>query len=315
MEKIALPDFVMKDLRCIHPVFEIIKNGIVLTDQHSKILYVNPAFSVITGYSSLEAVGGNPGMLRSGFHDEQFYKKMWGKLQSDGFWEGEIWNRQKSGKIYPSLLTITELSNSKGVISNYLSVFSDITFLELDNSEKINLAFYDPLTRLPNRLMLKEHFNRMINFYKRKHYKQSSKLIKNEKIAFLFFDLNKFKLVNDTYGHVVGDKLLQAIAHQLRNITRATDIIARFGGDEFVGLALDMKTTAEIEDYCQRIQNIFSMPFNINGHEIKSSISIGVSLYPDDAENFDDLISKADKAMYCAKQKGCFLCFNNDISC
>ncbi|MCF6766720.1 sensor domain-containing diguanylate cyclase [Thiotrichales bacterium 19S3-7] len=272
MDLITLPDYVMQNLECIHPLFDRVKNGITLTDENSKILYVNPAFSEITGYSKDDVIGGNPGILRSGYHDEAFYKKMWENIDNFGFWEGEIWNRQKSGKLYPSLLTITKLKNSDKKVSNYLAVFSDISFLEADNTEKINLAFYDPLTKLPNRLALEDQFNKTISAHKRKYYNKLVELQNKDKILILFFDLNKFKQVNDTYGHVVGDKLLKNVASRLQSVMRSTDIIARFGGDEFVGIIPGITTAFEIKEYCSRILEAFVAPFKIDELEIISRL-------------------------------------------
>lgn len=313
MQSIILPDDVINHLEYFYSVFEFIKNGITLTDKDSKILYVNPAFTKITGYAREEAIGNNPGMLRSGYHDETFYKDIWFNIRNKSFWEGEIWNRNKSGLVYPSLLTITALKNSQGIACNYLAIFSDITFLESEETEKTNLAFYDPLTRLPNRLALVEQFNKYVAQDKRKNYNQKNKGITNSKMAVLFFDLNKFKPVNDTYGHVVGDKLLKEVAKRTSDSIRDSDIIARFGGDEFICVITDIKTETDVEKCCQRLQDAFALPYDIDGNQIEVGASIGISIYPDEGTAFDTLVSKADKAMYYAKKQGFPFYFNKNL--
>ncbi|MFN3233886.1 MAG: diguanylate cyclase domain-containing protein [Gammaproteobacteria bacterium] len=299
MDHLVLPDIVMRDLECVYPIFELVKNGVTLTDENSKILYVNPAFSKITGYARDEAIGENPGILHSGVHDDAFYKDMWNSLSDKGFWEGKIWNRNKSGRVYPELLTITRLLNPEGKVCNYLAIFSDITVLNGSDTEEVNLAFYDPLTRLANRLALEEYFRKMKAAYDRKKYQGEKQ---SDKIVLVFFDLNKFKVVNDTHGHLVGDKLLKAIAERLNKMLRESDIIARFGGDEFVAMAADIQNEQHVHDFCQRIKNVFIKPFIIDNLSIDSSASIGVSIYPDDGKDFETLVRLADENMYKEKE-------------
>jgi len=301
MNNILPKDFLCNDLQYIRPLFEHVKNSIALTDTNAKILYINPAFSDLTGYTKDEATGDNPGILHSGYHSSKFYKLMWEEILKSGFWEGEVWNRKKSGEIYPALLTITALKNNHDETTHYLAISSDITFLKKENTEKINLAFYDPLTGLSNRLALEETFQKLAGNMQRST--DSSILsTSNNKIALIFFDLNKFKNVNDEHGHVVGDKLLKIIASRLQHITKNEDIISRFGGDEFVAIIKDITSKEQIDHYCKRIHSIFESPFKIDDLLINSSTSIGASIYPDESKSFEGLLKQADKAMYHAKR-------------
>lgn len=303
MKNIILPDMTLIDFKYMYPVFDVIKNGIALTDENSKILYVNPFYTEVTGYLREEVIGKNPGILRSGYHDEDFYKQMWANINNYGFWEGEIWNRNKAGKVYPTLLTITKIVNRSDNMINYLAVFSDISFLMKEDKVKINLAFYDFLTKLPNRLLLEDYFKRMVSKYKREAFDNLNQDKTNDKIILVFFDLNKFKQINDQHGHVVGDKMLKEVACRLQSLVRGSDIIARFGGDEFVAILTGIKSKHDLQKFCDRLDSMFANPFNIDDLVIDSSCSIGVSCYPDDSESFLELVNKADKAMYAAKEK------------
>lgn len=301
MKDILLPDLGLKDFKYIYPLFDLIKNGIAITNDESKILYVNPYYSIITGYSSNEVIGKNPGILRSGYHDEKFYKNMWADMLAKGFWEGEIWNRKKSGTIYPSLLTISKIKNTSKNIVNYIALFSDMTFMKQNETEKLNLAFYDPLTKLPNRLFLEEHFNQIAGKYNRYRRNKSSQSSVDEKMAFVFFDLNKFKKVNDTHGHLVGDKLLKQIAERMKKITRKSEFVSRLGGDEFVAIITELVSRKGVDEYCKRIEKAFQNPFQIDELQINSSCSIGTSIFPDDGTSFEALLEESDKEMYLKK--------------
>lgn len=303
MKHIVLPDLAGKHFTYIYPMLDLVKNGIAITNSNSEILYVNPFYSVITGYARAEVIGQNPGILRSGYHDEYFYKSMWTGINEQGYWEGEIWNRNKSGAVYPTILTISKINNEFDHIVNYIAIFSDISFIKQDEKNKINLALYDPLTKLPNRLFTEDYFKRITSNYKRKLYAFGNTETNKNKVAVIFLDLNKFKSVNDTYGHVIGDKLLKQIAERLQAATRGSDIISRFGGDEFVAIVPEISTQADVESYCDRIKNIFTHNFMIDDLIINSSCSIGFSIFPDDAEDFETLISKADAQMYKDKRR------------
>lgn len=295
-------NLIAAELKSMLPFFDLIHNGVLLTDKHSKILYANPFATKISGYSNDEIVGQHAGFNRSGYHDENFYKAMWTQLLSDGFWEGEIWNRTKAGGVYPSLLTINAIKSHTGEVINYISIFSDITFLKSDKEKQINLVYFDPLTKLPNQLAIKSNFIREAQNIARKLFGKKDVLEKIPQIAILFFDLNKFKIVNNTHGHVVGDKLLVEIADRLRKLSRTTDMIGRFGGDKFVAIIPNVFSESEITLDCDRILTIFQEPFNINDITIYANVSIGVSVYPDDAHDLEKLLKMADEAMYYAKK-------------
>ena len=282
-------------------IFDLVKNGMTITDVNSTIIYVNPAFTTITGYDKSDAIGNNPGMLHSGYHGKDFYEQMWTDITNKGAWEGEIWNRRKSGQIYPAYLTISKihLANSEQLF--YLAIFSDITYLKSDIKNKYHLAFYDPLTELPNRNLFLERVNEIPN----------NKL--DEKTALLFMDLNEFKHVNDTYGHCVGDKLLKLIGKKLSNIARREDTFARVGGDEFVAIVAFNNDEPWLTNYANRIVHAIEQPFVIDGNKINVSISIGISIYHKDADNVEQLIEYADKAMYHAKRHGSRIQYYCDI--
>lgn len=296
-------DFQINVSNCIK-IFNHMNNGILITNKHSSIFYVNPAFSKITGYSREESIGRNPGMLHSGRHDVQFYKEMWNSIEGNGFWEGEIWNRRKSGEIYAELLTISTIT-SKSTPENffYIAAFSDISFLKKGTDRNMHLAFYDPLTELPNRNSYLEQVNRVF-----------STVMNNPKkmIAVMYMDLNKFKQVNDTYGHCAGDDLLKMVGERLSATTRTTDFIARIGGDEFTAIISGDANRLSVSKFAERIIESIEKPFLIQGHDIQISISIGISFFPKNANTIDELLSKADKAMYQAKKSGVRLVYYDE---
>lgn len=287
----------------IYPLFDLIKNGIMVTDSKLKIIYINPAYTNTTGYSAQDILGDSPGVLHSGYHDKAFYVAMWESITKNGFWEGEIWNRKKSGVIYPEWLTISALKNIGHDAVYYVGIFSEISVLRSEEYKNINLAHHDPLTNLENRTALEEGFIRNVKRIQRQYFQSNTDGKNKEKMAVIFFDLNKFKQVNDQHGHIAGDKLLKGIARNLETISRPTDIISRFGGDEFVILLSEIDDTAEVEKYCNRIHKIFKKPYEIEGVLLKSSASIGYSIYPDDSRDFEELIKIADQKMYSAKEQ------------
>jgi diguanylate cyclase (GGDEF)-like protein/PAS domain S-box-containing protein len=270
-----------------------IQNGILTTNNKSEVIYVNPAFSRLCGYSAKELIGNNPGILHSGRHDKKFYEDMWKSIKEKGSWEGEIWNRRKTGEIYPIYLTISALSEVDEYKDHYVAVSTDISYLKKDIYQKLQLALYDPLTELPNRTLYHDRVTHAID---------KGKIDPTLKHAIFFMDLDKFKQVNDTYGHLAGDHLLKLVGQRLSSIIRAGDTVARVGGDEFTVILNDIKDKASVELLAKRIVESIEQPFEVDGHSVNVSISIGISFYPDDSDKMDDLLSCADKAMYVAKR-------------
>ncbi len=287
--------FDLKELDNELVIFDLITNGIVVTDENSTIVYANPAYEKITGYTIEEVKGKNPGMLHSGRHDKNFYQLMWRSIIEKGYWEGEIWNRRKSGEIYPEILTITKLKKKKTDGFFYIGIFSDITFMQHDTQKKLYLAFYDPLTELPNRNLFLDRIKKNMEF------KENS-----EKKAFAVFymDLDRFKAVNDNYGHCVGDSLLALVGKRLALITRAGDTIARIGGDEFAVIMTSDCNQETALHFAKRIISHIEEPFIIDNVHVSISISVGICFYPSDADTLETLLTYADRAMYKAKKTG-----------
>ena len=275
-------------------VFTNSGEGIIITDSNNKILSVNRAFSSITGYTEEEVQGKDPGLLASGQHDAEFYRDMWQALQNNGTWKGEMWNRRKNGEIYPEWLTITTLKGADGTICNHIASFSDATLYK-EKEERIKyLAYHDKLTGLPNRSLLEDRLSQSIAHARRL----------KKKIAVLFLDLDRFKLINDTLGHHMGDKLLQETAQRLRRTVRSDDTVCRQGGDEFIVVVQDLGSVDDAAHIAQNVLTTLSAEFEVDSEKLKVTPSIGISIYPDDAEDIETLIKHADTAMYHAKEQG-----------
>ncbi len=273
--------------------------GILVTDESGCILRVNRAFIEITGYTSEESVGKTPAFLKSGRHDRVFYQKMWDDLLSTGQWRGEIWNKKKCGEVYPEWLTITAVKDAGGRTTHYVGVFEDVTNRLKAEAEIERLAFFDPLTLLPNRRLFFDRLNmaRLSVDRSKKHG------------AVILVDLDHFKVVNDTLGHDKGDQLLLDVANRLSSCVREMDTVARIGGDEFMILILDLdssfRNAAEMtEDVCQRILESFCTPFEIDDRMVHISPSMGVTLFQDRKTTTKDLIKQVDMALYQAKAAG-----------
>lgn len=286
-------------------IFDYVSNGITITDKQSKIVYVNPAFSKITGYAREEIIGKNPGILHSGRHQKSFYDDMWQQITSKGFWNGEIWNRRKSGEIYPEFLTISKIQQDNSDDFFYVAIFADISFLKKDITQKLHLAFYDPLTELPNRASYLDRINKTME----------KKETRTENTFFIFYmDLDKFKQVNDTYGHCVGDKLLKQVGERLASVVRAGDTVARMGGDEFAAILTTANNKQTVTELAKRILTQIETPFLIDNHSLNISISIGIALYSYETSlDLETLLSHADEAMYKAKKTGTKIEFYNTV--
>lgn len=278
----------------MHKVFENASEGVMITDTKGVILSINEAFSHYTGYTPAEVIGKQPNILRSGRQGEAFYRHMWQSLAQEGQWEGEIWNRRKDGKNYLEWLTISAIKNEAGETTHYVAVFSDITSEKENEKRLYQLAHYDQLTELPNRMLFLDRLKQAINRARRN----------NRRVAVMFLDLDGFKAVNDKLGHQVGDELLRQIAKRLSDTLRASDTVSRFGGDEFTVAIPDLGVNDDIAHVAQKIIDVVAAPCTIADHKVTVTTSIGIGLYPDDGDNGDMLISCADLAMYEAKKAG-----------
>lgn len=275
------------------------EEGMMVTDERGVILRVNQAFTRLTGYSAEEAIGNTPSMLRSDRQDAMFYQRMWSSLRQNNSWQGEIWNRRKNGEIYPEWLNITAVFGMDGKITNYVGTFVDITERKKAEEEIHNLAFYDHLSRLPNRRLLIDRLRQAVANAARNHTCG----------ALLFIDLDNFKTLNDTKGHGVGDLLLVEVAERLHTCVREGDTLARFGGDEFVvlleGLSAEtVQAAAQAEVIGEKVLKTLNQPYSLEGTEFHSSSSMGITLFSNHKEKLDELLKQADTAMYEAKKSG-----------
>ncbi|MFB9279560.1 EAL domain-containing protein [Cohnella cellulosilytica] len=294
----------LSKLRLHAQVFSNASEGIMITDEQLRILSVNQAFASVTGYTEAEAVGHTPHLLNSGVQNPYFYIRMWERIHSTGHWEGEIWNRRKNGEIYPEWLSITTLRDEHGRITNYLGMFTDITERKQSEEHLKYLAHFDKLTGLPNRTLLHELVRET----------DAEPGAAERKMAVFFIDLDRFKKVNDSLGHSVGDKLLQQAAGRLKSVTAERDIFSRLGGDEFILVQRNPSSPGDALAYAKRLISAMKLPFVVDDNELYISASIGISLSPEHGEDFETLVKHADLAMYEAKirKTGCRL-FNSGI--
>jgi diguanylate cyclase (GGDEF)-like protein/PAS domain S-box-containing protein len=275
-------------------VFAHTREGILITDKTARIIDMNPAFSMITGYSREEILNKNASLLSAGIHDNFFYKAIWDDLSSKGHWSGEIWNRRKNGEIYAEWLTISAVHNTYGELINYIGNFSDITLLKQHEQKLEHIAHYDALTGVPNRVLLADRMQLACAQSKRD----------NNLLAVGYLDLDGFKPINDRFGHSTGDQLLIEIAQRIKDTLREGDTVARLGGDEFVFLLLGLNKVEECEATLQRLLREISRPVVLQSQNVLVSASIGISIFPIDDIDSDTLLRHADQAMYQAKQSG-----------
>jgi len=286
------------DLRIAATAFET-QEGMLVTDVNKNILRINRAFSNITGFSAEEVIGKNPHILSSGRHDAAFYDEMWKSINDTGEWAGEIWNKRKNGEIYPEHLTITVVKNDKGNVTNYVASSTDVTISKAAAEEIQNLAFYDPLTQLPNRRLLVDRTKQALAGSARSGWEG----------ALLFIDLDHFKTLNDTLGHDYGDLLLQQVATRLTDCVREGDTVARMGGDEFVVLLVGLsvqsaEAAAQTQAIGDKILARLNQPYQLASHEHHSTPSIGATLFNNHQMGIEELLKQADIAMYQAKAEG-----------
>jgi len=275
-------------------VFNNTIEGIAVTDRNGLIEKINPAFTEITGYTAEEVIGKNPRVLKSDRHNSQFYAEMWKSLTENSQWKGEIWNRRKDGSAYPEWLSISSIDDEEGEVKSYISLFHDITDRK-NSEEKLEfLAFHDPLTRLPNRRLLYDRLNIALETAKRNH----------QSMALIYMDIDNFKDINDSYGHPFGDELLCTVKKLVEPVCRSSDTFARYGGDEFVIILNGINSPREVQEFSDRIINIFKDPVIIEDREIFTSLSIGMAVYPQDGTDLVTLEKNVDMALYQAKKEG-----------
>jgi len=274
--------------------FEQSSEALMISDRNGLILSVNTAFCRITGYSKEEAIGETPKILNSGMHDAAFYNNMWNSLIHNGRWQGEIWNKRKNGEIYPEWLSINKASSLKYNEEFYISVFTDISSIKETDRKLYFYANHDPLTGLANRVQFESQLKKNIESAKRQ----------NDKLGILFIDLDKFKEVNDTYGHTIGDMMLKSVTKRLSDCIRADDFISRLGGDEFVIIASNINEYDGVLSFASKLSETIREPIIIDGKVFFMTLSIGIAIYPEHGDNSEDLIKHADAAMYEVKENG-----------
>ena len=294
-----------KQQKIANSVFNNVLEGIIVTDTKGLVVEVNDAFCTLSGYSRAEILDKEPRFLKSGHHDSSFFKAMWDSLLSEQHWHGNVWNRHKDGGVFVCSTTITAITDAKGQVSNYIGTFSDITTQTREHQAVEKMAYYDALTGLPNRILFEDRLNQILAQCERAQ----------SKAAICFLDLDKFKPVNDQYGHRAGDQLLKEIATRLEQSIRKGDTVARLGGDEFALVIPILNNLGELDTLLQRILNDCAQPYPLTDDaSVSVSASIGVSLYPNDGDNGDHLIHLADQAMYKAKKSGANChCFASEL--
>ena len=277
--------------------FEAIRHsgdGILVTDAEHRIISANPAFAAVTGYASEELIGNAPAIFASEGADDDFLQTLRESLEIAGVWKGEVWNRRRNGVVYPEWLSVSAVRAADGAPRNYVYLFSDMSERKAAQERIEFLAHHDPLTELPNRLLLRDRMEQA----------KAQALRLHSRVALMFLDLDRFKKINDSLGHPTGDALLKAVVERLKGCVRESDTISRQGGDEFIILLNEVRDSDAVARVADKIQQRMNRPFAIGGHTLITSFSIGVAIFPDDGEDFDILLQKADTAMYHAKEAG-----------
>lgn len=275
-------------------IFENVSEGIMITDEYKKIVMVNPAFEFVTGYTRDEVVGKTPAVLQSGVHELPFYLEMWEQIRQEGIWQGEIWNRRKTGDVYPEWLTIVCVTNDEGKVTNYCGIFTDLSERKIVEHELEKRLLTDSLTDVSNRFAYIERMDNLLE--------STSAISHSVQHAVYFLDLDRFKQINDTLGHAVGDSILIEVANRLKKLLKNKDIIARYGGDEFVITLTNVKNVKEAAKFAEQIISSIEQPMMLNGQEVFISTSVGISVYPVDGKNTEELINCADRAMTYSKK-------------
>jgi diguanylate cyclase (GGDEF)-like protein/PAS domain S-box-containing protein len=283
-----------EQLRLAASVFSTSQEGILISDANNRIIDINPAFTRVTGYSREEALGKNPGFLSAGRQNPAFYAEMWREINNTGEWQGEIWNRRKSGETFPELLSVVAVKDEQGNLQHYVGAFTDISMIKQHEADLAHIAHYDMLTSVPNRRLLRDRLEQAIAHARRN----------DKSLAVCYLDLDGFKPINDQLGHESGDRLLIEIARRLESISRGDDTVSRLGGDEFVLLWNDIVGESDCIRALERVLNQVAKPMRLKDSLVSVSASIGVTLYPEDNVDADSLLRHADHAMYTAKQLG-----------
>lgn len=293
-------------MRLAAEVYENTAEGIMITDDYQRIRSVNRAFTKITGYSQQDVLGKVPSILASGRHDSQFYEQMWKGLNEHDSWQGEVWNRRKNGEIYPEWLTINCVRNVAGDLTHYIAIFSDQSERKAADERIQFLAHFDVLTNLPNRAHMQDRVELAIHNASRDH----------QYMALLLLDLDRFKTINESLGHVAGDTLLQVAADRIKSVLGTGEMVARLGGDEFIVLLPVIADPSEAALVAERIRSAFSPAVELHNHVITITPSIGISVFPSDGWDFGTLVRNADAAMYYAKASGrnCFKFYTADLN-
>lgn len=281
-------------LRQAAVVFDCTREGVLVSDSRGVIVHVNRALVEITGYSVEEVLGHRPNMFKSGRHGPAFYEAMFKSIDESGDWHGEIWNRRKSGEVYPQWQTVRSITDDKGQITHYVAVFSDISAIKHSQNELARLVHHDPLTDLPNRLLFTDRTEQALAFAQRHE----------TGCALLMIDLDHFKIINDSLGHNIGDLLLKAVADRLLRIFGKGFTVARLGGDEFAVLVDNCPQVAHAANAAQQVLEVMKGAFDVDKHQLFISASIGISVFPKDALNAEQLLRNADSALFKAKSIG-----------
>jgi len=268
--------------------------AMLIADSENRIVNINPAFSAMTGYTLDDVVGQNPKLLASGLTPRETYDAMWSELRTSGFWQGELWDRSKSGRVFPKWATISVVRDDADRLTHYMASFSDISERKAAEEQIHHLAHYDALTGLLNRFSLENRLEQALRSVRRS----------GDSVAVMFIDMDRFKTINDTLGHHVGDELLKEVANRLGPCVRESDIVARQGGDEFVVALTGLSHPGIASRIAAKLVDALSEPYAIGTHDLHSSPSIGISLYPADGDDIESLMKAADTAMYHAKDSG-----------
>lgn len=271
-----------------------IANAIFVTDATGRIVWANQAFTRLSGYSPQELIGHTPSLIKSGMQSESFYNELWRTVLAGRVWRGFVVDRRKDGTLYTADETITALADEQGAISHFIAIQNDVSLPKYEQERDHHLAYHDVLTGLPNRALFLDLERQAVS-----HARCAGR-----QLAVLFLDLDKFKPVNDSFGHDIGDRLLMAVAERLRSAVRKSDTVARFGGDEFVILLPDLPDAGVAKALAGKLAQTIARPFVISEKMIHIGASIGIAIYPADSEDSDDLMRKADQAMYLAKKRG-----------